>query len=309
MPTIREAVKSYLENLELVKNARPVTVTGYRSVLRRWISPELMDADTSVLTERLCLELVGRYRGRVKRSTAQTGDAVAKLFTRYCHQKGWTATWGLADVRLPAVRRKHHPVLAEDDVQRLAAYVEPVNVEGRTDYGFRDHAIVWALYDGALRSSELSRLRVQDIIGKTPRGWATLQVESAKGERPRIVYLRDQATASLDRYLAHGRPRLADPRSPSRSLFLTRFGDPFQPWMVRKTVHRLGVRAGFEFPVVPHLLRHSMATFLARQVSPWDLQAYLGHQKLETTMHYVHLGPAGILPSLEKAADRQEAQR
>ena len=57
-------------------------------------------------------------------------------------------------------------------------------------------------------------------------------------------------------------------------------------------VARLGVAAGFEFPVRPHMLRHACGFQLANQgTDTRTLQAYLGHKNIQHTVRYTELAP------------------
>ncbi len=64
------------------------------------------------------------------------------------------------------------------------------------------------------------------------------------------------------------------------------------PATVRKLVARAGVRAGLEFPVHPHMLRHAAGYFLASKgVDTRGIQGYLGHRNIVHTVRYTELSP------------------
>ena len=57
-------------------------------------------------------------------------------------------------------------------------------------------------------------------------------------------------------------------------------------------IARLGVAAGFGFPVHPHMLRHACGFKLANDgVDTRSLQAYLGHKNIQHTVRYTELAP------------------
>ena len=71
--------------------------------------------------------------------------------------------------------------------------------------------------------------------------------------------------------------REQDPPSPF--VFTSERGAPFTTAGFRKMIARLGVAAGFGFPVHPHMLRHACGFKLANDgVDTRTLQAYLGHE-------------------------------
>ena len=57
-------------------------------------------------------------------------------------------------------------------------------------------------------------------------------------------------------------------------------------------IARLGVVAGFGFPVHPHMLRHACGFKLANDgVDTRSLQAYLGHRNIQHTVRYTEPAP------------------
>jgi site-specific recombinase XerD len=75
-------------------------------------------------------------------------------------------------------------------------------------------------------------------------------------------------------------------------VFTSERGAPFSPAGFRKMIARLGVAAGFVFPVHPHMLRHACGYELAnRGVDTRSLQAYLGHRNIQHTVRYTELAP------------------
>ena len=75
-------------------------------------------------------------------------------------------------------------------------------------------------------------------------------------------------------------------------MFVSERHAPFTTGGFRKLVARLGVAAGFEFPVHPHMLRHACGFQLAnRGTDTRTLQAYLGHKNIQHTVRYTELAP------------------
>ena len=73
---------------------------------------------------------------------------------------------------------------------------------------------------------------------------------------------------------------------------MRRFRGPLTTAGFRKLVARLGVAAGFAFPVHPHMLRHACGYQLANKgVDTRSLQAYLGHKNIQHTVRYTELAP------------------
>ena len=80
------------------------------------------------------------------------------------------------------------------------------------------------------------------------------------------------------------------PESPF--LFVTERGGPITEATVRKLISRAGDKAGLEFPIHPHMLRHATGYYLANNgVDTRTIQAYLGHRNIMHTVRYTQLAP------------------
>jgi len=86
--------------------------------------------------------------------------------------------------------------------------------------------------------------------------------------------------------------RLKREQDPSPFIFTTERGAPFATTGFCRMVAQLGVAAGFDFPVHPHMLRHACGFKLANDgVDTRSLQAYLGHRNIQHTVRYTELAP------------------
>lgn len=70
-------------------------------------------------------------------------------------------------------------------------------------------------------------------------------------------------------------------------LFLSEEGFKISERGVRKIILKAGEKAGFEFPVHPHMLRHSCGHYLAeKMIDTRTIQDYMGHKNIAATMLY-----------------------
>ncbi len=59
---------------------------------------------------------------------------------------------------------------------------------------------------------------------------------------------------------------------------------------IRSIVANLGQDAKIQFPVHPHMLRHSTGFYLANKgMDTRSIQAYMGHASITNTVLYTHL--------------------
>ena len=105
----------------------------------------------------------------------------------------------------------------------------------------------------------------------------------------RSTSLGARALALLERYLEDVRPQLLV-RSAERALFLSSFGEPFNPDSVSQMVARSIDKAEIGRKGSCHLFRHSCAThMLENGADILFIQQLLGHAKLDTTEVYTEV--------------------
>ena len=86
-------------------------------------------------------------------------------------------------------------------------------------------------------------------------------------------------------------------------VFLNRYGEPISERGIRKLVAKYVRAGGITKKASCHSLRHTFATYKAEHgVSPYQLQAWLGHKSLETTQLYVHLGRQNARKAMEETS-------
>lgn len=156
--------------------------------------------------------------------------------------------------------------------------------------GSRNKAIVAFLLSTGCRVSEMCGLNRDDV--DFVRGVA---VVLGKGNKERPVFLVDVALMHLRRYL--------DERTDSSpALFAGRCSDRLKPNAIRKMLHEAADRAGVQ-DVHPHRFRRTLATNLIDHGMPvQQVASVLGHEKLDTTMEYVHQRTEDIHNNYKKYA-------
>jgi integrase len=186
----------------------------------------------------------------------------------------------VADPRRPPRRKRNAEVRAREyltdaEVGRLIA------AAGENRHGHRDGTMVLVAYRHGLRAAELVTLRWDAIDFAHGR----MHVSRVKGSAESVHPLSGRELRALRRL-----KREQDPASPF--IFTSERWAPFTTAGFRKMVARLGVAAGFGFPVHPHMLRHACGYKLANDgVDTRSLQAYLGHKNIQHTVRYTELSP------------------
>jgi integrase/recombinase XerD len=159
----------------------------------------------------------------------------------------------------------------------------------------RDHAMLEVFYAGALRVSEITGARLEDL--KLEPGYMLVR---GKGDKERVVPLGKSAQQALTEYLKQWRPALAAgkqsrktasrPASAGNSalLFIARGGGRLTRQRVWQMVR--AASAGSGRAASPHMLRHSCATHMVENGADLrTVQTILGHSDISTTQIYTHL--------------------
>jgi integrase/recombinase XerD len=178
----------------------------------------------------------------------------------------------MQSVRVP---HKLPVILNKDEVSRLIACVAHIK-----------HQTALSLaYGTGLRVGEVVALKVSDIDSQR----MTLRVEQGKGRKDRYVML---SPVLLERLRVWWRVARAQGKMLDGGWLFPGL-DPLQSLGTRqlnRAIHDAATLARIDKRVSMHTLRHSFATHLLEQkVDIRVIQVLLGHQRLDTTAHYVQV--------------------
>jgi type 1 fimbriae regulatory protein FimB/type 1 fimbriae regulatory protein FimE len=170
-------------------------------------------------------------------------------------------------------------------VYRSREYLTPAEVDKLREaaaklgrHGGRDATMILLAYRHGLRVSELVALRWEQVDLKQ----GLLHVRRRKNGAPSTHPLYGPEIRAL-RKLAREYPE-------TPYVFVTERKGPLTDSAFRKIVARAGEAAGLDFPVHPHMLRHSTGFKLANDGQDTRaIQHYLGHQNIQHTVRYTDL--------------------
>lgn len=165
----------------------------------------------------------------------------------------------------------------------------------------RDRSMAAAMVFGGLRRGEVLDLRLEDINAAEHR----LFVREGKGGHQRWVSISRRFFDSLGAYLEEERPR-----SSSNHAFVVlkrpRRGHPLTAAGLDQIVRSAKERAGIA-TLTCHHLRHTCLTRLREAgMSLEAVQAQAGHQSIEATRIYLHLGDSWVFDEYRSAVEALE---
>ena len=149
----------------------------------------------------------------------------------------------------------------------------------------RDLAMIDLLYSTGIRVGELVNLNINDINFEEREC-----IVYGKGNKQRKVYFDAKTKVHLKRYLEQRKDY-------SEALFVT-LDSPFKRLKISGVeirLRKLGRLASLDQRVHPHKFRRSMATRAIDKGMPIEqVQKLLGHQQIDTTMHYAMVNQSNV---------------
>ena len=155
----------------------------------------------------------------------------------------------------------------------------------------RDLAMIDLLYSTGIRVGELVNLNISDINFEEREC-----IVYGKGNKQRRVYFDAKTKVHLKRYLEQRNDY-------NEALFVT-LDSPFERLKISGVeirLRKLGRLALLDQRVHPHKFRRSMATRAIDKGMPIEqVQKLLGHQQIDTTMHYAMVNQSNVKISHRK---------
>jgi integrase len=289
--TFGDGCAAYLAHVE-AEGRSPTTIRDYRNSIRSRLTPAL-GAETPIaqITAENVEELRAELLEQVSRRTAQKLLTILGGVFKLAKRKGWVGQNPMAGVDPVKIKRS-----GDFNVLAVPTQLDRV-LDAATDELTRA-SIAIAGYAG-LRAGEVRALRWRDVDVDSalihvrrnrPSGCGDIL---PKGKTVRSVPLMDGAADALAAL------RRVSPFTAETDYVFTRNGTvPVGSNTLREEFYAAMEAAGIDrtaFPLKPgfrfHDLRHTYGTW-AVQVWPLvDVQAYMGHSDIQTTMLYAHHVP------------------
>ena len=200
------------------------------------------------------------------------------------HQRAW---------KRPKWPSAHPKTMTSEEVERLLA----APGTGNSPKTLRDRALLELLYATGVRVSELVSFRMDDVNLADK----TVRVKSEDNGRERTVPMSDKAAECLQIYIERGRPHFVKSSGNQAALFLNQRGQQLTRQGMWLIIKEYAARAGLNYEVTPHMLRHSFAAHMLQdhKATLSEVQHYLGHANISTTQIYVQPQPPAKLPEPE----------
>ncbi len=276
----KEALKNFLDYLDVEKNRSPATRRNYERCLVRFLKEEKIKSvpDINEQNIRSFRVYLASPEVNLKKRTQAYYVIVMRNFLKYLAREG-IKTVAPERVELPQIPARQIKIVEYDDVERLLGAPK-----GNSLKALRDRAILEILFSTGMRVSELCAL---DRFINLSRGEITIR---GKGEKLRVVFLSDRARSTIKEYL--NKRQDAD-----GALFVSishgkhsKVLGRINPRTVQRLVNKYARTAGITGKITPHQLRHQFATdLLLNGADLRSVQELLGHSNISTTQIYTHV--------------------
>ncbi len=276
---LRQSIEGFLAYLADERRLTPLTIAGYRRDLekvRQYCAAHDIESWSQLNTHHVRAVVAYFHRRGQDSRTLQRMLSALRTFFRYLIREQYTAHNPALGIRAPKSPRRLPKTLDVEQAGRLAEF------DAADPLTSRDRALIELTYSSGLRLSEAVGLDIHDLNLSD----ATVRV-TGKGGKSRIVPVGRHAITAMRAWLAL-RNGLA-PASET-ALFVGNRGRRLTPRAVQLRLRQRARLQGFDFPVHPHMLRHSFATHLLQSSGNLRaVQELLGHSNIATTQIYTHL--------------------
>lgn len=169
---------------------------------------------------------------------------------------------------------KKRKYLTEDEVTLV------IKASRNSKHSLRNECLIQLCFIHGFRVSEISKLKTSDVnVGR-----GVIHVLRLKGGLSTIQPLLECEKKVVNKWIT-SRQHLKGNESPW--LFISQRGEALSRQQIYNIIKRCGVLAGLNFPLHPHMLRHSCGFALANTGADTRLiQDYLGHRNIQHTVHY-----------------------
>jgi len=279
--TLASSLDQFIRELD----KSPLTIQAYRTDNQQFLA-WLTDYDAVITTpQQVKRSHVNEYlrylanNGRAGTTRSRKLVSIQRFFSHLV-KEGIIPLSPAATVDRPRKERKPKHYLRPDEYTKLLAAAG-----GHT----RDFALLQLFLQTGIRVSEAAAICVYDLDLEHK----TLTIHG-KGSKERVIPLEKKAFQALKSYLT------VRPKTAAQHLFLNYHGEGLSIRGVRKIVEKYVKHSGITKKISCHGLRHTCATNRAALgMNAFCLKTLLGHERIATSLEYVHIGTEELRKPME----------
>ena len=269
---------AYLDALQVEAKSEK-TIRLYRDILEKMLR-EVGVSSSNVSAYHIRKFLSDEKARGLADSTIRQRYSTLSSYFGWLHRDGLIRVNPMSNICPPKVAKKVMETYSDIDMEKLKSGCKCL----------RDKCIVYLLKSSGCRISEITGLN-RDDVDLVNRQFVVL----GKGNKQRTAFM-DVVTASLlKKYLESRTDDIP-------ALFVGLRKERLHPDGVRYMLKQLGKAVGVEH-VHPHKFRRTEATELSKRGMPiQQVQRFLGHERIDTTMRYVNIDQEDVRSNYRKLA-------
>lgn len=269
-------IEEFIDYLRFEKKYSENTISSYKRDLNK--TNTYIKKDFAKLNKKDIQNYIQKISKSENASSVSRCISTLKSFYRFLELNKYTSLNPLTTITNPKTVKKLPKILSEEEIEKL------LDINLKTDFDYRNKAMLELMYSSGLRVSELINLNVNDIDLSN----ASVRI-FGKGSKERIIPLNDYAIDALNNYILNHRRSLFK-HGESNYLFLNNHGNKMTRQGFFKILEKIAQEKGIKSELSPHTLRHSFATHLLKHGADLrSIQELLGHSDISTTQIYTHI--------------------
>ena len=208
----------------------------------------------------------------------QTALIAVRTWLHYLQQTGAIKKNPMSAIRIGSVKHEPRDILTHPEINELYNACE----------NLRERTLLNLFYGCGLRLSEALKLNIKDIHFRS----GLLYVREGKGKKRRVIPMSRTVTSELkDYYLRERQQYIKHTTADNQQAFiLNNIGDRMAKCNLWKQLKKIATRTTIQKRIVPHGLRHSIATHLIESgMSLEYVRNFLGHEYIDTTQIYTRI--------------------
>jgi integrase/recombinase XerD len=226
--------------------------------------------------DRLGLRHIREYQAELfqKRKLSAGSVTYCLAALRFFYIKTLKKGWSVAEIPYPKKNYRLPTILSQEQVAQLID-------AARTPF---HRTLLMTLYATGLRCAELTHLKFSDVDSKR----MVIHVRGGKGRKDRDVMLSPKLLEELRQHWRRLPRKTSDWLFPGNRWHTA--NHPIDAKTLRHACQGAAKRAGLNYAIHPHTLRHCFATHLLEAGADLrTIQILLGHSSLKETTVYLHL--------------------
>lgn len=274
---MEKEIESFIEYLIIEKKYSKNTVSSYERDLKKF-SNILKNKSLYEITRKDIQNFINEINKDQSTRSISRNISTLKSFYKYLKLNKIIKINPMDQINNPKTKKALPKVLSEEEINNI------LDIELKTDFDYRNKAMLELMYSSGLRVSELINLNVNDIDLEND----TVKI-FGKGSKERIIPLNDYAKEALKEYIAVHRKELFK-HGENNYLFLNNHGNKMTRQGLFKILKNIAKEKNIKTEFSPHTLRHSFATHLLKYGADLrSIQELLGHSDISSTQIYTHI--------------------